>query len=109
MLMNRISSILEPMLLNFFLWGFQTEIRRELLITPSQSLNDAMLNAQLFEERNDSLRGFVRWEGSRRGTLGSSSGRFSAPVQPPLPNATIGRPPRPGQSNPQPPNFLSNG
>ena len=49
-LMNRISGVSEHMLLNFFLWGLKTEIRRELLITPPQSLNDAMMKAQLFEE-----------------------------------------------------------
>ena len=63
-LMNRISGAPEPMLLNFFLWGLKTEIHRELLITPPQSLNDAMLKAQLFEKRNDSLRGLVQLDGS---------------------------------------------
>ena len=94
------------MLLNFFLWGLKTEIRRELLITLPQSLNDAMLKAQLCEERNDSLRGFVRWEGSRGGTLGSSIGRLSALIQPPLPSSTIDRPPGPGQSNSSASKFL---
>ena len=45
MLMNQISGVPEPMLLNLFLWGLKTEIHRELLITPPQSLNDAMLKA----------------------------------------------------------------
>ena len=62
--MNTISGVLEPMLLNFFIWGLKIEIRLELLITPPQSLNDAMMKAQLFKERNDSLRGLVRFEGS---------------------------------------------
>ena len=87
------------MLLNFFYWGLKTEIRRELLITPPKSLNDAMSKAQLFEERNDSLRGFVRWKGSQGGTLGSSSGCLATLVQPPLPGATIGRLPGPRQPN----------
>ena len=62
MLTNQISGVSKRTLLNFFLWGLKMEILHELVITPPQSLNDAMLKAQLFEERNDSLRGFVRWE-----------------------------------------------
>ena len=54
-LMNHILGVPEPMLLNFFLWGLKTKICRELLITPPHSLNDVMMKAQLFEERNDSL------------------------------------------------------
>ena len=72
-LMNRISGVSEPILLNFFLWGLKTEIRRELLITPPQSLNDAMMKAQLFEKRNDSLRGLGRFEGSRYSSMAGSS------------------------------------
>ena len=46
-LMNRISGVTELMLLNFFLWGLKTEIRRELLITLPTSLIETMIKAQL--------------------------------------------------------------
>ena len=49
-LMNRLSGVTEPMLLNFFLWGLKTEIHKELLIHPPQSLMETMMKAQLFED-----------------------------------------------------------
>ena len=51
--MNKISRVIESMLLNFFLCSLKTEIHRELLINPLQSLTDAIIKAQFFEDRND--------------------------------------------------------
>ena len=76
-LMNRLSGVSEHMLLNFFLWGLKTEIRRELLIHPPQSLTEAMMKAQLFEDRNNSLRGLLRHNGP--GEFAAASGRLSLP------------------------------
>lgn len=53
------------MFLNFFIWGLKPKIRRELLINPPTSLTEAMVKAQLYEKRNDDLRGTLQREAVR--------------------------------------------
>ncbi|XP_073134566.1 uncharacterized protein [Henckelia pumila] len=59
-LMNRIEGVDETLFLNIFIWGLKPEIRRELLIHPPTSLIEAMNKAQLFEDRNNDLKGVLR-------------------------------------------------
>lgn len=56
-LFNQVEGIPESMLIIFFVWGLKMQIRRELLLAPPKNLTDAMSKAQLFEERNNELRG----------------------------------------------------
>ena len=90
--MNRISGVLEPILLNFFLWALKTEIRRKEPITPAQSLNDTMTKAQLFKERNDSLRGLVHFEGSRGSSMDGSTVSSLPPISTSSATPTFCRP-----------------
>ena len=78
--------------LEFFLRGLKTEIRRELLINPPTSLSDAMMKAQLFEERNDSLRGLVCFDNPRVASISNLNARVPLSNSSPLPPSTIGRP-----------------
>ena len=59
---------------------------------PTHNLTDAMMKAQLFEERNDSLRRFVRFERSRGGSMGNSNTRSLSLAPSPLPTSTMSRP-----------------
>lgn len=77
--MNRIVGITEPMFLNFFIWGLQPEIQRELLINPPKNLTEAMVKAQLFEEHNADLRVRAHQEGYHTGTTTTVPTRVSAP------------------------------
>ena len=60
-----ISSVSEPMFLNFFIWGLKSEIPTEILIHWPLTLVEAMAKAQLFEEGNDDLVSRRRRDGFR--------------------------------------------
>ncbi|XP_062118768.1 uncharacterized protein LOC133832416 [Humulus lupulus] len=80
-LMIRIIGVEETMFINFFVWGLNLDIRRELLLSTPTNLADAMAKAQLFGDRHEDLKGRHRAEGSHH-SFGNWRNDSSAKVSP---------------------------